>query len=108
MAHRRVVRFTATVVGLFVALIATGCSLPPYRSWEIPTSRTIQDFERDHRVCYADAHQVTLGFFSPAEIDRAYVECLEALGWKPAAPGATSPCSSRYSRPRPYCQPSTK
>jgi hypothetical protein len=101
-------RFTATVASLFVALTSTACSPPAYRYWDVPAGRTTQDFQRDHRVCYLDAHQATLGFYGPSEYDRNYVECIEALGWKPAEPGATSTCHSVYSENRPYCEPNTK
>jgi hypothetical protein len=102
------VRLTATVACLFTALISTACGPPAYRYWELPASRTTQDFQRDHRVCYLDAHHVTVGFFGPSELDRNYVECLEALGWKPAEPGAPSTCHSVYSENRPNCESNTK
>jgi len=107
VSDRRLARCTALVC-LVVALTSSGCSLPGARYWEIPANRTTQDFERDHRVCYADAHFVTLGFFSPAEMDAAYVQCLTVLGWTPTEGGTASPCRSRYSEPRPQCQPNTK
>jgi hypothetical protein len=101
-------RRAISVVALLVVVISAGCSLPAAHYWDIPANRTTQDFERDHRVCYADAHFVTLGFFSPAEMDQAYVHCLAVLGWKPTEGGAESACRGRYSEPRPHCQLSVK
>jgi len=101
-------RFTATVAYLLTALTSTACSPPGYRYWELPASRTTQDFQRDHRVCYLDAHHVTVGFFGPSELDRNYVECLDALGWKPAERGAMSTCHSVFSENRPHCEPNMK
>lgn len=108
VSNRRRASSPATVVALLVVVISAGCSLPAARYWDIPANRTTADFERDHRVCYADAHFVTLGFFSPAEMDQAYVHCLAVLGWKPTEGGAESACRGRYSEPRPHCQPTMK
>jgi hypothetical protein len=95
----------AVAGGLLV--FASGCALPDHRYWEVPADgRTAQDFERDHRICYADSHRVTLEIIGPAQVDRAYVDCLTALGWKPADAGSSSSaCRSRYSEGRPDCRP---
>jgi hypothetical protein len=93
--------FRLAAAGLLV--FAAGCALPGHRSWEVPQGRTAQDFERDHRIRYAESHRVTLEIIGPTRVDRAYVDCLTALGWKPADAGASSACRSRYSEGRPNC-----
>jgi hypothetical protein len=90
---------------LAIALALAGCALPGHRYWHLPDSRTAQDFERDHRLCYADAHRVTLEIIGPTQVDRAYVDCLTALGWKTTETEGTSSCRSRYSEGRPECPP---
>src|SRR5687768_9444824 len=79
---RRELKCTATTAWVLSAVLATGCALPGPRYWGLASGRTAQDFERDHRICYADAHRVTLDIIGPAQVDRAYVDCLTAPGRK--------------------------